>query len=124
MASFRSGKITPGTPIQPKANYMLCMRCGKTSEQLLWNELEISSGSKLYKGIVTVCPDCRKVVDFRYETLENISSKGTFSVINISPSDDIEHRPLMMNKTYARSGWRFHQMVMMFMSPTMQNQQM
>lgn len=113
-------KITPGTPIQPKANYMLCMRCGKTSEQLLWNELEISSGSKLYKGIVTVCPDCRKVVDFRYETLENISSKGTFSVINISPSDDIEHRPLMMNKTYARSGWRFHQMVMMFMSPTMQ----
>lgn len=113
-------KITLGIPAQPKANYMLCMRCGKTSDQLLWNELEINSGAKLYKGIVTVCPGCRKVVDFRYDTLENTSSNDTFSVINIPPSDDIEHRLLMTNKTYARSGWRFYQMVMMFLSPAMQ----
>ena len=41
-----------------------CLKCGTSSEELVWYKVNIDLGSLAYAGVVSVCENCRKVVEF------------------------------------------------------------
>lgn len=50
-----------------KLGSMFCMNCGKTSDNLLWYEIEtkIDDWIAPQYGLISVCPDCQQMVEFR-----------------------------------------------------------
>lgn len=41
-----------------------CLKCGISSENLVWYKVNIGLGSLSYAGVVSVCEKCRKVIKF------------------------------------------------------------
>ena len=50
--------------IKPRRHRFPCMRCGTKSEELQWNNLSIDNGPIGYVGEMSVCPHCKKTVEF------------------------------------------------------------
>lgn len=53
-----------GIDLDPQPSRMPCMRCGKKSEKLQWYEFTLERGPLVYKGELTICPECMDVVEY------------------------------------------------------------
>lgn len=49
-------------PGEPKR--LPCLKCGISSEGLVWYKVNIDLSPLSYAGVVSVCENCRKVVEF------------------------------------------------------------
>lgn len=54
-------------PGEPKR--LPCLKCGILSEELVWYNVNINLGSLSYAGVVSVCENCRKMVEFYPDVL-------------------------------------------------------
>lgn len=50
--------------IESNLNRIPCLKCGASSEDLEWYEVAIDCGPHGYVGVVSVCENCKKVVEF------------------------------------------------------------
>lgn len=74
-------------------NHLPCPICGFDSNLIDWYKFDIPLGLHGYSGLVSICPDCKKVVEFipeirlRYETPQHIASKKSHEdlVSNFTP---------------------------------------
>lgn len=62
-------------PGEPKR--LPCLKCGISSEGLVWYKVNIDLGPLSYAGVVSVCENCRKVVEFYPDVLiDNGEAQG------------------------------------------------
>lgn len=62
-------------PGEPKR--LPCLKCGILSEGLVWYKVNIDLGSLSYAGVVSVCENCRKVVEFYPDvSIDNGETQG------------------------------------------------
>lgn len=62
--ALKEEDIKQKSTIEPKANGIPCMRCGKLSEKLSWNHVAFGNSFLDFEGDISICPDCGKLVGY------------------------------------------------------------